>query len=197
MNAIQTLLDFISAAERSRKYLPKMAANRKTPLRVIEPILTEDEKTSITVLKDNIDNIFQALFAKNPSKMSATSMNIYKSSVKKLIDDYENYGIDQKKMASWQPNFTPKRTSQAQRRPNVNRIPETFVSEQESSSDLIRSEIPLGGNRKVIILGPDPTTLSDDEFNTILDVYSVISGKRKKMEESRSGQSQQSDKLPG
>ncbi len=100
-NIIQELFDFISAAERSRNYPSKVASNHRSPLRLIEPELTEEEKNSLEILQNNLDKIFQTVYDKNKSRMSASSIAVYNRRVRSLIDDYEKYGTDPGKMASW------------------------------------------------------------------------------------------------
>lgn len=100
-NTITTLLDFITAAERSRKYPPSTASNHRSPLRLIQPELTEEENNSLEIFKSHLDQVFDIIYSKNKSEMSASSIEVYKKRVRSLIADYEKYGTEPSKMASW------------------------------------------------------------------------------------------------
>lgn len=100
-NTVTTLLDFITAAERSRKYPPSTASNHRSPLRLIQSELTEEENNSLVIFKNHLDQVFDIIYSKNKSEMSASSIEVYKKRVRSLIADYEKYGTEPSKMASW------------------------------------------------------------------------------------------------
>jgi hypothetical protein len=100
MGIIKQLFDFIEKAQKSRKYLPNTATSYRSPLRLIEPELTDEEKESIDLFKKNLDQIFNTLYNKNGS-LSAASLEVYKRRVRSLISDYEKYGKDPSAMANW------------------------------------------------------------------------------------------------
>lgn len=146
-NSIQKLLDFIVAAERSRKYLPNVAINHRTPLRLIDPELNEEERESVNVLKSNLDQIFHTVYLKNQSKMSASSIEVYKRRVRSVISDYEKYGTDLSKMASWNP-IQQIRTKKVEKKLKDS---ETVLPRQESGAQNYReNEIELGEFKLVV-----------------------------------------------
>src|SRR3989338_1934584 len=100
-NVIQELFDFIGSAERSRNYPAKVASNHRTPLKLIDPELTEEERGSLEILKNNLDKIFHTVYDKNKTRMSPISIGVYTRRIRSLIADYEKYGTDLGKMASW------------------------------------------------------------------------------------------------
>src|SRR3989344_2230656 len=98
---IQSLIEFTFAAEKSRKYPSNTAGAMRSALRLFERDMTDEEKESIDTFKNHIDQISQSVFNKNKSKMSATSLETYKRRLDSLINDYEKYGTEPSKMASW------------------------------------------------------------------------------------------------
>lgn len=101
MNTIDELRSFIDKAQKSRKYVPNVATNYKTPLKWIEAELTEEEKNSMDVFKKNIDQIFNLFYSKPNNKLSAASIEVYKKRTKNLLSDFERYGKDAAAMAGW------------------------------------------------------------------------------------------------
>lgn len=104
--SIQSLYDFIDRAETNRKYLPNVATNFRTPLRLIEKELTEEERSSVDLIKKNLDQIINLIYSKNGNKLSASSLEVYRKRIKSLIADYENYGKDPSAMANWSRPIT-------------------------------------------------------------------------------------------
>lgn len=105
-----SLYEFIDIAEKNRKYLPNTATNYRTPLRLVESELTDEEKNSIDLVKTHLNEIFTLLYSKNSSNLSASSLEVYKRRVHGLINDYEKYGNDPAKMAAWDRNNQPKKS---------------------------------------------------------------------------------------
>lgn len=100
-NTVKDLYTFIETAEKNRKYLGATPANMQTSLRFIENELTEEEKNSVELIEKNLEQIFTSLYSKHRSKLSASSLEIYKRRIRNLIKDFRNYGKDPAKMASW------------------------------------------------------------------------------------------------
>lgn len=138
-NSIQKLLDFIVAAERSRKYLPNVAINHRTPLRLIDPELNEEEGKSVDTLKSNLDQIFHTVYLKNQAKMSASSIEVYKRRVRSVISDYEKYGTDLSKMASWNPTqiTRTKKTESKKLEDHTTVLPQQELGKQHYTENMI------------------------------------------------------------
>ena len=100
-NTIKDLYTFIETAEKNRKYLGATPANMQTSLRFIENELTEEEKNSVELIDKNLEQIFTSVYSKHRSKLSASSLEIYKRRIRNLIKDFKSYGKDPAKMASW------------------------------------------------------------------------------------------------
>ncbi|MEX2007218.1 MAG: hypothetical protein WD992_00400 [Candidatus Levyibacteriota bacterium] len=101
MDSLNSLYEFIDRAEKNRKYLANVAVNFRTPLRVIEKELSGEEKNSLESIKKNLDQIIAVIYSKSDNKLSAASLGVYKRRIHSLIKDYEEYGKDPSKMASW------------------------------------------------------------------------------------------------
>jgi hypothetical protein len=102
MASIKDLYDFIERAERSRKYPTSTAQGLKAAINIFNAELNDDEKGSLDIFKQNIDQIYQSVFNKNKS-LTASSLATYKSRALKTISDYEKYGTDATKMSNWSP----------------------------------------------------------------------------------------------
>lgn len=167
---LQSLTDFITAAEKSRKYPANTAGALKSALRLYESELTDEEKESLDTFKEHLDQISQSVFNKNKSKMSAASLETYKRRLRALLNDYERYGTDPSKMASW--NRVPRiRRSNKSLKTSGQKTPEqedAVTSNEralEQSSKIIRFEISLRPDAKAIIL--TPSDMTTEEVNKI------------------------------
>ncbi len=97
------LKDFITVAQKSRKYNPNSAAGLRTALRLFEKELNEEEKNSLQLFQENLEQIYQQVLNKNLSSYTAESLDVYKKRIARLLRDYGEYGIDPTKMAAWNP----------------------------------------------------------------------------------------------
>lgn len=100
---VKDLYDFVDTAVRSRKYPENTGIAIKTALKLFEAELTPEEANSANLFKDNLDQIYNNVFNKNKLKFSAGSLHTYKGRVLRALSDYEKYGLDAAKMASWSP----------------------------------------------------------------------------------------------
>lgn len=161
MNVIKELNDFIDRALKDRKYPLNTAINLKSPFKWIEPELTEEEKNSFDILKKNLDQIFNTAYAKS-SKLSASSIEVYKRRTKNLIEDYERYGKDPSAMANWnRPILTRKQKDRSINKTSpktINDISQNIVNSEDNS--LTRHEEMLH-NGKAFILTPHPLVKQD------------------------------------
>lgn len=161
---LQSLIEFINAAEKSRIYPANTAGALRSALRLYEPELTDEEKESVDTLRDHLEQISQSVFNKNKSKMSVASLETYKRRIRTLLGDYEKYGTDPSKMASWsrkprirRSNMTlganQQRTAKEGETPSENSL--------EQSTKIVRFEISLRPDAKAIILTPSDMTAED------------------------------------
>lgn len=163
---LQNLEDFIVAAEKSRKYPANTAGALKSALRLYETELTDEEKESVDTFKEHLDQISQSVFNKNKSKISAASFETYKCRLRGLLNDYEKYGIDPSKMASWNRMLRVRRGNKSLKSngQTVTEQKNTEVSNErplEQSSKVIRFEISLRPDAKAIILTPSDMTVEE------------------------------------
>lgn len=156
---ITSLDSFIKAAETSRKYLPNVASNFRTPLRLIDPELNEEEGQSMDVFKKNLDQIFKAFYSKNQSKYSATSIEVYRRRMRTLLSDFENYGGDTSKMAAWDREIITRKRSKKET--VLDQTGEGLVT--ALGDDVLRFEMPLKSGKAIIII-PANSDLADIEI---------------------------------
>lgn len=104
---LENLYEFITTAQKSRKYNPNTAGGFKTALRLFEKELNDEEKASLQLFKQNFEQIYHQVVNKNMSSSSytAASLEVYKSRILRLLNDFEKYGLDATKMASWNPKI--------------------------------------------------------------------------------------------
>lgn len=174
---IQIMIDFIKAAETSRKYLPNVAANYRTPLRLIGQELNEEESQSIESFKNNLDQIFAAFYSRNQAKISASSIEIYKKRIRNLISDYENYGSDPSKMAAWNREVVTRKikgkTPTAKQDNNENQSPPVmgYSSASEQVIDIGVFKLVLPKNDQIM------EALMNGDFKTVKDEIKKLSDK--------------------
>lgn len=153
---IQDLLDFIDAAVKSRKYPRSTAAAKRSALRLFSAELNEDEAKSLESFEKNFGSIYQEVFNKNKSAMSANSLVTYKRRVSGLIRDYKKYGLDPTKMANWSrpvrrttPRVAGKESPDKQAAKRI---------DAHDQADVYRFELPLREGVKAIISTPKDIT---------------------------------------
>lgn len=169
-DTIQTLTDFIEAAKRSRKYPDNTAYGFRAALRLFEPELTSEEKESLDTLKSHFEQIYQNVFNKNKSKYTASSLSVYRRRLLNLMADYEKYGIDPTKIASW--NRPLRKISSRKPEDGGGLIGITTEGQGVASTQpngrgpaMDRFELSLRPNVKAIILVP--SDLSTEEVKKI------------------------------
>lgn len=168
---IQSLTEFIAAAEKSRKYAANTASAMRSTLRLFDSELTEEEKESLDTFKGHLDQIFRIVCNKNKSKMSDISLATYGRRMRVLLNDYERYGVDPSKMISWhrEPRVRPGgKTPKVNRQTTVEREIAEASGEGslEQSSKVTRFEISLRPDTKAIIL--TPTDMTAEEVGKIV-----------------------------
>ncbi len=164
---LETLKEFVSQAERNRKYPPNTASGLKAALKLFESEANEDEVESLDKFKQNFEQIYSAVFQRNKTKMTTTSIEVYKSRVQKLIKDYESYGDNPTKFASWSPTIVRRSKKSvvvnedmddSNGRPSTNTT--TFTS-----TGLTEFKLPLDNDRYAMIY--TPKDLTENEFRKI------------------------------
>lgn len=174
----EELIDFIDTAERNRKYPLGTAAGRRSALRLFESELNDEEKESLDTLKKNLNQIYQNVFNKNKSNMSAGSLATYKMRLESLIKDYEKYGQDPTKLANWnRPVRKYKKISSGQEIKGSNPAiePKQEMQFPEKGSDFSRFELPLRPGIKAIILVPSNITKNEvDKVRKYIDFLDSI-----------------------
>lgn len=158
----KNLYEFIDIAEKNRKYLPNTATNYRTPLRLVESELTDEEKNSTDLVKTHLNDIFTLLYSKNSTKLSASSLEVYKRRVRSLISDYEQYGTDPTKIAAWDRKALT-RKPKVKKAKEVESTPESLSTEMDkptNSSNIQSAELNLSrGKGKIIV----PQELSEED----------------------------------
>ena len=104
MSNFQELYDFVDRAKKNRKYPEATAQSLRAALKLYDGELSEEERGSLTKLKENFEQITQSAFNKNATKFTASSLATYKSRVLKIFSDFEKYG-DPAKMNNWSPKL--------------------------------------------------------------------------------------------
>jgi len=165
---IQSLTEFIAAAEKSRKYAANTASAMRSTLRIFGSELTDEEKESLDTFKGHLDQIFRSVCNKNKSKMSDISLETYRRRMRVLLNDYEKYGTDPSKMISWRRESRVRSGGKSQKIDRQATV-EREVAEAsgkgflEQSSKVIRFEISLRPDAKAIILTPTDMTAGEVE----------------------------------
>lgn len=170
-NTFQSLYDFVNIAVRNRKIAPDTATGYRVSLKLFEAVLNEDEKNALSTFKDRFEAIYANVVNKNKSNLSMATLLRYKNRVKRILEDYTNYGIDPSKMASWN-RVTYSRSNKSKTKEDLQVSPITKKAsppmESESTDDLYPREVPitrfeivLRPNIKAIILTPGDLTLSE------------------------------------
>lgn len=176
------LYEFIDIAEKNRKYLPNTATNYRTPLRLVESELTDEEKNSIDLVKTHLNEIFTLLYSKNSAKLSASSLEVYKRRVRSLIGDYEKYGDDPAKMAAWDRNPQPKKIKKIKGLSKK----EIDYSEANTTSPALNASSSVEVGEFSLILPSDwditktRQAIARGDFKTIYNELSNLSTKLKK-----------------
>lgn len=158
-STVNDLLEFIKIAEKNRKYPTNTASGLKAALRLFNVELNEQERESIDVFESNIEQIFKNVYQKNKSKMTDSTLGIYKKRVYKIIDDYRKYGSEPGKMSSWYPTARAIKKSNSKVVKDKEKISDdSSLRYSESNIAMVRFELPLRPDVKAIILTPSDIT---------------------------------------
>ena len=149
---ISELFEFLTIAKRHAHYPPNTAASAKAALRLVSSILTEQEAASVATFRSNLDAIFQRAFNAHQSRVSALSLQSYRSKIKMLLADFEKYGSNPQAMASWKRQ-TRKTNSKASLKDSAKS--ETRISDGEQSEEGESAQAAFTLNRLEVALRPD------------------------------------------
>ncbi|MCX6721150.1 MAG: hypothetical protein NT026_00905 [Candidatus Staskawiczbacteria bacterium] len=100
MNTFKDLYEFINLAKNNRKYAASTANNLKSAVKIFEKELTSNERDSIDIVEQNIEEIFVNVINKNKDK-NINSLGAYKARLLKVIEDYKRYGKNPSRMQNW------------------------------------------------------------------------------------------------
>lgn len=174
------LKDFINIAERDRKYASSTATGYRVALGLFEKELNDKERESLQTFKEHLEEIYQNVYRNNKTKFKSNTLEEYKKRVKKMIQDFENYGNDPSKMAAWTPARPNLSTNNKTKKTNndLSISPEDDSSQIRESISLTRFELPLRANVKAIILTPSDLTSSEaDKIRAYIDYLKSVSKK--------------------
>ena len=103
MAKFSDLYTFVDSAVKNRKYGESTAYGFKTALKLFEKELNDDELASLERVLANIEPLTRTVYSKNNNRFTVESINAYKGRVLKVAKDFQEYGSDPSKMASWNP----------------------------------------------------------------------------------------------
>lgn len=176
MSSIKDLNDFIDKAERSRKYPTSSAQGLKAAVKLFDTELNDEERASLDLFEQNIDQIYQSVFNKNKN-LTVSSLATYKSRVLKAISDYKKYGTDATKMSNWQPKVvtrTKRSDSKRDEVPATNDAPVGLQNNELAVPDgMTKLELALRPDMKFVLV--IPYDLRASEVATIKAILDSLS----------------------
>lgn len=169
---VTELPEFIDAAEHMGNYPTNTAGGFKAALRLVSSVLTDEEASSLDTFRRHLEPIFQRVFNKNKSRVSAVSLKVYRGRINTVLSDYEQYGRDPQAMASWKRKgraMMPRRSSQHTE--TKHRVEEGEQGELvQGGPAMNRHELSLRPNAKAILLIPSDLTKAESvRIKTLLD----------------------------
>lgn len=176
MPSIKDLNDFIDKAERSRKYPTSSAQGLKAAVKLFDTELNDEERASLDLFEQNIDQIYQSVFNKNKN-LTVSSLATYKSRVLKAISDYKKYGTDATKMSNWQPKVVTRAKRSGPKRdevPTANDAPVGLQNNELAVPDgMTKLELALRPDMKFVLVVP--YDLRASEVVTIKSILDSLS----------------------
>lgn len=164
----ERLYEFIDRALKNRKYLPNVATNFRTPIRLIEKELSNEENHSLEVFVKNLDAVFGLIYSKSNNTLSASSLETYKKRILQVVSDYEKYGKDASAMASWDRKIVVRKPKPSKLVSNtLEKTNEILSVPQELDSSMTKHEEILTHGKSIIFT---PSILEHRDIN-ILKAY--------------------------
>lgn len=104
MDTISALVDFIEKARGERKYAESTARGYTAAVKLFAAYVSDQERQDFDVLLQNIENIAADIYAKQADEnITVTTLVVYKRRMRKLVQDYREYGSSPDKLAAWNP----------------------------------------------------------------------------------------------
>jgi len=167
MITFKNLVEFITTAEKNRNYPAATGVAFRNAIAKFVDLLNEEEKQSVDLFENRIEQIFRDFVEKNKQKMTMKSMIEYKRRVLRVISDYREYGIDPTKMNNWQRK--PKNVGVRKSKTTDDTQPSKPIENKftAATDDLLaegsvtRFEIPLRKGVKAIIVTPPDISIEE------------------------------------
>ncbi len=102
MDEFNTLYDFVTLAEKNRKYPANTAHGKRAALKLFETALHPDELQSLDLILERMEEIYLTLITQHKDKFSIKSLNTYKGRFINLIQDYKKYGANPEDIIHWE-----------------------------------------------------------------------------------------------
>jgi hypothetical protein len=102
MTEFKKLYEFISLAQKNRKYPANTAHGIRAALKLFETVLHPDELEDLSLIEERMKEIYLSLISKHKDTFSIASLNTYKGRFLKAIQDYKKYGADPEALAHWE-----------------------------------------------------------------------------------------------
>ena len=101
MNEFNKLYEFITLAEKNRKYPVNTAHGRRAALKLFETVLHPDELESLDLIKERMKEIYLSLISTHKNNFSVKSLNTYRGRFLNVIQDYRKYGSNPEAIVTW------------------------------------------------------------------------------------------------
>jgi len=172
MGTIESLKQFIDAAEKSRKYPPNTATSKRTALNLFEKELSNEEQESIEIFSNNLEKIAQEVYRKNSSTMSVSSIDTYRRRIGSLLHDFEKYGTDSSKMSSWNPRSRNIKKKIVKEISNVNNT--NNITVDTPAFETHRLEVSIRpGIKSILIIPADLTKDEAQRISNIINSFAI------------------------
>jgi hypothetical protein len=172
---IEDLYEFIDRAAKSRKYPETTAQGLRTALKLFDAVLNDEERQSLDVFKNNLEQIYHSVTVKNGKTFSVNSLAAYKSRVIKILTDFDKYGVDPTKMTSWSPKIItrgPKKNTVANKSKEGGEEFSEEIQTPSSSAGMHKIELALRPDKKFVVMVP--MDITQGESNTIKAVLDSL-----------------------
>lgn len=91
----------MDVAESNRIYPKGTADGYRAAINLFAAELNEEERESLDILSDRLEKIYQAVINKNKANIKIQTLATYRTRVKKVLNEYTQFGQDPSKMANW------------------------------------------------------------------------------------------------
>jgi len=169
VNKFSDLYDFIDLAQSNRKYTESVANNLKSALKIFGKELNEEEMSSVSLIEDNIEEIFR-IVANNNKNKSIGSLNTYKARILRVISDYEKYGQQPGRIQGWpvkEKKLTPMLNAKDKKDKPLS-LPKHTPVESVHKLDFALKD----GSRAILTI---PTNISPKEISTLKSLLDSLS----------------------